>query len=866
MDTDVTQLKPRLLEYLQSSGAEVDQKKKPPVTQCPSPGHADAHPSAVIYEEHVFCPVCKDSWDVFDVAGFIEGTDEFAKQLDAVRSALGERAPEKNKKQTDNGGKKKNVISLSIDKARGVYTKEEIQRIADRMHWGKFVKAWSYKNKRGEVSFIDVRFENDAGKKSVISFWYNGKTLRSTGCPIGLYNLDRALSEGKPLLIVEGAKSAEAAEVLKDFVPVTWNGGSSKVKKVQWNLISSCKEIYIFPDDDHKKDMKGKKWPWHKQPGMHAALDIQKFLPQAKIVRPLNEARKIKADGADIVEALQVKKPDELAKYIKESNPVKPPEPETKKKADPPSEFPFRVLGTADDNRAYFIGLSGRLHDVPLAKVTKGDLYVMAGIDYWRRHFGHKGKVDWEDSISTITEIASQIDFDPGSLRGRGAWREKDGSICYHDGEVTYGDKSEKHLYLRKTRRDIGICDEPATVDWCRETSDTVSQMSFETSVDAIRIMAWTAISPFAGALPWRPCGMITGSSGTGKTTVIDYFVRPVALPEIFSGGDSSEAGVRQKVRNDSCAIVIEEAETDTQKKRWRRADLFSLMRQSTSDDAPRVAKGTVDGKGMSFTMKNMFLFAAISPEVEHIADDNRIFRVNMVRPSGDWAPLRDSLKRLVTEDRCRAFRSLAWKKLQTIADLRERMVSLVQDVTGKGTRYALAESTLFATYLVLWRRREDLTDKEICSRLIDWYSLAPPDESYDETVDFLDQILGARVSVELGKREELTLREILIGSYAFKLPDSSEDEIITAKDADYLRRIAGRHGLKIKSDGNLAIVSNCKEITKITGRGRGYQRILYRHRGLVSKSKNEHVTALGQKRCVILSGVLDEKTEEKKQ
>jgi hypothetical protein len=857
MDNDVANLKPRLLEYLQSRGLEINTQKKPPVIQCPTPGHADAHPSAVVYDEHVFCPVCKESWDVFDVAGFITGTDEFAKQLDAVRSALGERAPERKKKRQPKTEKKKNVVSLSIERAKEVYRKEEIQRIADRMKWGAAVKAWKYKNKRGDVRFIDVRFEKSDGKKNVISFWYNGNSLRSTGCPVGIYNLDRALSEGKPILIVEGAKTAEAAEAIPGLVPVTWNGGSSKAKKAPWKLLSDCKEIYIFPDDDRKKDGQGKLWPWHKQPGMRAAFEIQNVLPQARIVRPINAAREIKPDGADIVEVLQIKAPDELAKYILESKPVELPQ-EEKPKPDPPSEFPFRILGTADDNRAYFIGLSGRLHDTPLAKITKGDLFVFAGIDYWRRHFGHKGKVDWEDSISTITEIASQIDFDPGSLRGRGAWREKDGSICYHDGEKTFGDKSSKRLYLRKTRKDIGICDDPVSVEWCRETSDAVAQMSFETEVDAIRIMAWAAISPFAGALLWRPCGMITGSSGTGKTTVIDYFVRPIALPEIFSGGDSSEAGVRQKVRNDSCAIVIEEAETDTQKKRWRRADLFSLMRQSTSDDAPRVAKGTADGKGMSFTMKNMFLFAAISPEVEHIADDNRIFRVNMVRPNGEWAPLRDNLKRLVVEDRCRGFRALAWKKLQTIIELAERMVPLVQDVTGKGARYALAESTLFAAYLVLWRRREDLTDKEICDRLIKWYSLAPPDQSYDETVELLDVLLDKRVQVDIGKREDMTLREILVGSYAYRLPGADKDETLGVKEVKQLRLIAGRYGLQMTSEGHLAIVVNHADISEIIGRGRGYQRVLYRHRGLVTKSKNVYVSALGQRRCVILSGIFD--------
>jgi hypothetical protein len=853
MGYDTQALKPRLREFLGKCGVEINTRKNPPVTQCPSPDHADNDPSAVVYDERLFCPVCSDSWDIFEVAGFLQNISDFKEQLAYVNETLGNASPPEQKKKKQQKNEKK-AVSLPLEKARDVYSKAEVQRVADKQKWGTFLKAWAYLGPDGLVAIVDVRFEGE-GRKAIISFWFDGENLRAAGCPIRLFNLDRVVNEkDKPILIVEGAKCADAAKVLEGFIPVTWNGGHGKARYADWTPLKN-REVYIYPDDDLKKDGKTKKFlHWSKQPGYRAALEIQKALPKAKIIKPVIEARKIKKDGADIVEALEVKKPTELAKYILNSKPMVHEKKERQAAPKAESDLPFKILGTSDDNRAYFIGLFGRQIDAPLAKITKGDLYCLAHVDWWRDAFGYKGKMDWDSALSAITELASVRDFDPNVLRGRGAWREKDGTICYHDGKVTIGDPSEKRLYLRKTQRDIGLADMPAEPELCRAISDTVSEMSFDTLTDSIRIQAWTALAPFAGALPWRPCGMITGSSGSGKTTVIDMFVRPIALPEIFSGGDSTEAGVRQRIKNDSSAIVIEEAETDTKKKRWRREDLFSLMRQSTSDDAPRVAKGTRDGKGMSFSMKSMFLFSAISPEVEHIADDNRIFRVNMKKPEGKWGPLRDRLHKQITLKMCRQIRALVWIKLRDIIALAHHMTNIVQEITKKGTRFSLAESILFSTYLVIWRGQENLTDTDMARLIVEYYTLRPPPDRYDETKEIVDRLLDEKVLVEKPDRETMTLREILTVAFTGEHPTRL---VLNVGDRQHLRNVAGRHGLGISNDGNVAIAINHHSVMKIIERGRGYHRVFYRHENLISKSKPVNLAGK-TRRCVIVGGLLE--------
>jgi hypothetical protein len=527
-------------------------------------------------------------------------------------------------------------------------------------------------------------------------------------------------------------------------------------------------------------------------------------------------------------------------------------------------KFPFRILGLSDDNMAYFIGRHNRFIDSPISQINKTLLLRLATIQWWRDNFAYEGKLSWDYPIDFVLEILSQIDFDLSIVCGRGAWRGKNGDICYHDGYKTLGTAPDGKLFLRKSRKDIGLECKPIDLDITQDIAATVGDMAFETPSDAIKIMGWALLAPFAGALPWRPAGLITGPSGSGKSTVVDTVVRPLALPLAISGGYSTEAGVRQQVKNDATAIVVEEAETDTKKKKDLRDDLFSLMRQSTSDNAPKVAKGTKDGRGSSFDMRSMFLFVAISPEVEAVADDNRIFRVNMVRTNGaGWSELSHRLNKLITPDNCKRIRALTWLKLPKIIEFSQRIAPIIQDITNTDTRYGLADGMLIAAYWTVLKGMEDMTKEQIRAGVKVFYDMSPAERQRSETDELVDRILDEKILVEKPERLTLTLREILIGCYKEKLegtgPGSGsmyDGGELTPKDAIYLRKTAARYGLGVTGDGALVIASNHHEIMKITGKGRGYQRQLVRHKKCIDRNRPVFL-AEKTRRCVVIGGVL---------
>jgi hypothetical protein len=829
---------------------------------CPNPAHDNTNtPAASIapHGETVTChSVCGETWDIFELAGILDGLSDFPDKLKAVQDTLGDATV----KPADAKPKRKRTpppppVAVTKEKANEVFNYVSLVEAVKKFKWldgdVRFVGVWPYYNAEGLIELFDVRFENEHNKKAVISFYWDGKVMRSSGAPVLLYNRHLlAADTDSPVLIVEGAKAAEAAASVPGFIPITWNGGGKKCKQVDWTPLKG-RTVYIYPDDDQKvygekHDNAGELLPSHEQPGIATAFDIKKKLPDAKIISPVPQARDIKADGADIVEALEVMEAEALAEYIKLAEEITPPKSETPPSSpiDTPREtpdaefFPFRILGVADDGKGYFLDRHERLTSMSLGSITQNKLLTLASLTYWQAEYGTvkgMGRDDWTAAIDAVIQVAGQLDFNPDRIRGRGAWRERDGSVCYHDGLDTIGQPSDERLYLRMTRKDIGLGTPPPDLKALSAILDITGQLSFETRADMIRCMAWSTLAPFAGALPWRPAGLLTGRSESGKSTIVDMIVKPLAEPFIVSGGESTEAGVRQAVNINSMAIVVEEAETDTPKKRQRRDDILSLMRQSTSDETPKAVKGTIDGKGMRFTLRSMFMFVAISPEVESIADDNRLFRVNLEgkgHTPDEWYQLGVKLKDAITPDLCAGLRAMTWARLNDIFDMADTMSPIIQKVTGKSSRYSKAESLLFAAYQIIWKQ-QSLSEDNLFRFFEQIYEWQPVEEARNEEDELLDKLLDH--IIREGK-DSYTLRQVLIKCKV---------------DHDgHWRNIVERYGIRLTSESDLAIAKNHNEIARIIDRGKGYQRMFYRHHAL--KKETQSVSIAGKVRnCLII-------------
>jgi len=845
--------KRRLRDFLVARGVEYDEKNK--TWKCP--GHNDEHPSAHLYEDQdpprLYCPVCAESWTVIDVAGHLDGLTEFKDMLKAVRDTLHITPPTR----------KREPLALPIEEAKKIYTEERVYELVKDKIPGKIVGKWPYHTVSGDIIGIDIRFEAD-GKKTVLTFWYDGH-LRFAKAPVLIYNLKEVVKNAgkKPILIHEGAKCAEASRNLDGFIPASWSGGSAKAKLADWHILGKS-DIYIFPDDD--------------DPGIKAAHKIREQIPQAKIIRPIPAARAIKPKGADIEEALQVMSADDLTAYIlnpenHESIDMGPdtelPAPAVSNGDVPPSSpgpvsmdsLPFKILGIGDDGRAAFISEAGRLVKYGLDSLSKNKLMVLAGRWFWRDNYASEGKMSWDWAIDDMIRFSQDKDFNDADVRGRGAWRDGD-KISYHDGVKTYGDRDPKKIYLRLPKRDIGINDAPAISETCSALKDTIFRLSFETRADAVRTLAWAALAPFAGALKFRPAILLTGPSGSGKTTVATFFINRLANPMWINGSETTPAYVRQKVGTDATSIVIDEMEADSEKKRRNRDELLSLMRASTSDDAPDSGKGGKDNNPVSFKMKNMFAFLSIDPTLESVADENRIFRINIVKPKNgnEWKSIEKILLGLLSDENCRAIRALVWKKLNHIFTLSDRVVDSIREKTGKDYRSSYADAMLCSTFMIVWSGIDSPTDAQINETLDKYYQFQPAEEHRDEAEEFVDRILGEHIEIlHDHNREKISIIECMNRVYNGRRLDGDEATCLESEINSY-RLTLSRHGIIVKSrsfePGEIAIHNNHFFIKKLAGCGTGYHRIFNRHKGYVI-TKNIHFLDGKTYKATVLKGLL---------
>ena len=137
---------------------------------------------------------------------------------------------------------------------------------------GQASAMWRYDDGQGRTLGYVARFETPEGKVILpLCFGQFGTgrprwVWKALPEPRPLYNLPSlaAAPDDAPVLLVEGEKTADAAQVLFPHCAVlTWSGGANAVGKADWSPLAG-RNITIWPDND--------------EPGFKAALEIVSLL------------------------------------------------------------------------------------------------------------------------------------------------------------------------------------------------------------------------------------------------------------------------------------------------------------------------------------------------------------------------------------------------------------------------------------------------------------------------------------------------------------------------------------------------------------------------------------------------------------
>lgn len=487
----------------------------------------------------------------------------------------------------------------------------------------------------------------------------------------------------------------------------------------------------------------------------------------------------------------------------------------------------FQALGFDRETYYFFSYDKQQMVTFTRGEFTETGLMSLAPLSYWE---------DWKHPVNTFCtpenppNIAKSrkrlIDailqashrkgvFDPSNQRGRGAWRD-DGRMVLHTGyHLVIDGKASSIPEFNKVSRYVyeldralpSVADDALSDEEGQGIVDLALSFRWTRKASGLLLAGWAALAPFSGALQWRPHVWVTGGAGCGKTTLINEFVFPLLNGyDLFAQGNSSEAGIRQKLRFDALPVIFDESEQNDQRESARMQAVLALMRQSSSESAARTYKGTTGGNSMDFLVRSMFCLSSIQVGIKHQADRERL-AVLALRPkresddaAGEWKVLKEQLYMLKRDGTLPARlmrRSLdllpiTLKNIDTFASAGAKKFGSQRDGDQYGTLLAGAWSLMSG----------DLVTEEDAMALLDAYDWADHVEhaDIDDSTQALSAILEARVRANGGV--ELSVYEVVESAAV-----DSEQNTLTMREADALLQ---RHGMRVK-DG-LLLFSNKSE------------------------------------------------------
>ncbi|BCP56223.1 hypothetical protein K32_48400 [Kaistia sp. 32K] len=509
----------------------------------------------------------------------------------------------------------------------------------------------------------------------------------------------------------------EAAGIPRNkLVVISWPGGGKAVPHVDWSPLSG-RNVGMWPDADLKRYVDthpkaGELMPLLEQPGVVCMLDIaDRIAGTASSIKIITPPAGV-PDGWDLADdlpdgfnllahtranALAVADFRELHAVVEvEAPPVAEAEPlpwEDVGDAEdaalaagivPAAAPPARQAPPADGDddedlirNGYFTILGYDRGDYfffqhekrQVLSYRKGDfsdagLMELAPINWWEEQFPNKEGVNKKAAINWVFRTAnSRGIYDPNRVRGRGAWTDKGRAVFHHGGYLTVdGVQTDitriQSAFVYQVERSMPTpAAQPMTDEEGTWLVSVAERIRWSMPGSAALFSGFVMLAPVCGALPWRPHVWITGGAGTGKSTIQNKYMGSLLRGiSVYATGDSTEPGIRQYLQADALPVLIDEAESNTERDKQRMENVIGMIRKTSTDSQAMTLKGTVSGDGQSFHIRSMFCLASINVNMSGgKADVDRLTKLVM-RPPVDgntdhWDELSLDLNKIDEDD-----------------------------------------------------------------------------------------------------------------------------------------------------------------------------------------------------------------------
>ncbi len=519
------------------------------------------------------------------------------------------------------------------------------------------------RNTKKEIQGFVIRIETDTKK---IPFQAILGLNKSTGeqmlvmhkmtSPRSLYGVEKTV-ESKKVIILLGEKKTDIVQKCFTIPCVSIIGGDGSVVSMDWAPLHG-KDILILPDNDES--------------GWNAAQRISvllaDFCHNIKIVRPPFE----KAKGWDFADAIEEGwTKEDLKNYIVACQEL-PGEPFVQDKEiessevyeigqDEKSDFIeekndsgifsifkdyIRFLGYNHEVNYYYSYERKQIISLSSSAHTKSNLILLAPEINWITAFpaedskGNVSRNKWslDSALDWLNRLSVEHGhYDPKNIRKSGCWWDTD-KVVMHLGShlLVNGAKVELQdfgtQFIYEARPAIGYKKtDLLTKEEALFIESTAKKIRWKNAHSAYLSLGWIVLAPICGLLSWRPHIWITGGTGTGKSTIVSDFIKPLlGGMSITPNGSSTEAGIRQSLSGDALPVIIDEAEGNDANGRDKIQKLLELARASSCDSSSVITRGSASGESMDFVVKSMFAFSAIQEGIKLAADRNRIVTMEL--------------------------------------------------------------------------------------------------------------------------------------------------------------------------------------------------------------------------------------------
>ena len=736
---------------------------------------------------------------------------------------------------------------------------------------------YTYKNSDGSVYGYVLRFntptESNPKSKEFRQLIYaespsGKKEWRFQGFqePRPLYNLDLIINNlDKTVFISEGEKTANACNKLfnQNCVSTTWTNGSNSLHKTDFTPLYGRNIILSYDNDDaglacmrevylllknHCPKIKLVVWP----------NDTPKKYDFADWTGTIDEAVDyVRVNYIDASEMFEKPKEDEFydfgQDFIENEPPIQTPTPIKNNYFE--NEF-FMYLGfspeTGSNSYNFFSKKTKKIITLTASSLTTANFIQLAPLSFWELEFpGSKGGINiLMAQNSLIRNSENKGTFNILNVRGRGIWIDGKDTV-FHLGDKLLvngklndlGSINGKFIYERNQEIEFNSELTALRNNESNLVLETAKLVNFERNIDAYLLSGWAVIAPICGALSWRPHIWITGGSGTGKSTIIDIFIKNL-LGEFSlhcQGASTSEAGIRGTLQKDALPIVFDEAEGKDKKSQEKIQDVLGLMR-SSSTTGSNIIKGTAQGGSKQYVLRSCFCFASIAVQLDQQADKTRVSVLSIQK----------------NEDKKR-FENLKRNCLSFSDEFRERLITRtiknIKVLLANCKTFSAAASTelgsnragdqvgvLLAGAFSLTSEKEiSYDDALVWIRNKDFQEEKEVGKSRDEFL-LLNHILDHLVNIEVdNKKYERNIGELILVAFG---EVSVSDQIYI--DPEYANQRLKRIGIKYDTNLRAVLISNTsknvKKIIEGTQWAMNHDKILLRLPG-ASKHENTYFT-----------------------